>query len=300
MPSTSSKPRKFLCPTCAKKFTTSGHLSRHARIHTGERNYACPYPGCPTKCSRKDNLSQHYRVHLGPGSRASRVARQHSKQLAEKTRAKAEGCAPDAYEADAVCKEEEHVLRPPSRSSTLTPQYSSPENSPRPADPIVSTLDRPSQPPRAKQVRLEVSTSHLPSYHSTNLSSPQSPYDYAPTSFSSEPYSSAVPTSPSSSSAYSDNAVMTPEIQTAALDGYFVHEQQTKLMAWPHATTTPVFEPHPQTFHEYPITYHSGQYASSYEMASSNQEPRPPLRQPQPILWSHEQSRYTPYYDSYC
>lgn len=79
------KPKKHVCPTCDRAFTTSGHLARHARVHTGERNHACPFPGCNTRCSRsvplpplsvvtdgesrQDNLQQHYRVHLSPRSR---------------------------------------------------------------------------------------------------------------------------------------------------------------------------------------------------------------------------------------
>ncbi|KAH9977821.1 hypothetical protein BGW80DRAFT_1455977 [Lactifluus volemus] len=67
-PSTTNR-KKHICNICAKAFTTSGHLSRHARIHTGERNHKCPFPGCDTRCSRQDNLQQHYRIHLTPGSR---------------------------------------------------------------------------------------------------------------------------------------------------------------------------------------------------------------------------------------
>ncbi|EOR00374.1 Transcriptional regulator NRG1 [Wallemia ichthyophaga EXF-994] len=59
----------YTCKTCHKSFTTSGHLSRHQRTHTGERAYGCPWPGCSTRCSRQDNLQQHYRTHLSPRSR---------------------------------------------------------------------------------------------------------------------------------------------------------------------------------------------------------------------------------------
>lgn len=78
--------KKHVCPTCERAFTTSGHLARHTRIHTGERNHKCPFPGCETRCSRQDNLQQQwvsrcclqvcladaffsYRIHLSPGSR---------------------------------------------------------------------------------------------------------------------------------------------------------------------------------------------------------------------------------------
>lgn len=52
--------KKHVCQTCARAFTTSGHLARHARVHTGERNHKCPFPGCETRCSRQDNLQQQY------------------------------------------------------------------------------------------------------------------------------------------------------------------------------------------------------------------------------------------------
>ncbi|KAF6750964.1 hypothetical protein DFP72DRAFT_817085 [Ephemerocybe angulata] len=52
--------KKHVCPICERAFTTSGHLARHSRVHTGERNHKCPFPGCETRCSRQDNLQQQY------------------------------------------------------------------------------------------------------------------------------------------------------------------------------------------------------------------------------------------------
>jgi uncharacterized Zn-finger protein len=47
--------RKYQCPACGKPFTTSGHVSRHFRIHTGEKKYTCPKKGCGQRFSRQDN-----------------------------------------------------------------------------------------------------------------------------------------------------------------------------------------------------------------------------------------------------
>jgi hypothetical protein len=71
MPRSTTTRRLHLCPTCQKSFSTSGHLQRHTRVHTGEKKHKCPFPGCQTRCSRQDNLQQHYRIHLSPGSRRS-------------------------------------------------------------------------------------------------------------------------------------------------------------------------------------------------------------------------------------
>lgn len=54
------KKATFECQACTRKFATRSHLVRHSRVHTGERRYACDYPGCEMRCSRKDNLQQQY------------------------------------------------------------------------------------------------------------------------------------------------------------------------------------------------------------------------------------------------
>ncbi|KAL7267744.1 transcriptional repressor [Rhizina undulata] len=65
--------RRYTCQ-CGKSFTTSGHLARHTRIHTGEKNYICPESGCGARFSRQDNCMQHYRTHQS-GSASKRAAR---------------------------------------------------------------------------------------------------------------------------------------------------------------------------------------------------------------------------------
>lgn len=54
---------KYTCKICQRSFTTSGHMARHNRIHTGERKHLCPWPGCVAKFSRQDNCMQHYKTH---------------------------------------------------------------------------------------------------------------------------------------------------------------------------------------------------------------------------------------------
>ncbi|RKO92610.1 hypothetical protein BDK51DRAFT_46443 [Blyttiomyces helicus] len=61
----SGKPKTFVCqmPGCGKSFSTSGHLTRHTRVHAGLKPYACPIPGCQSKFGRRDNMIQHFRIH---------------------------------------------------------------------------------------------------------------------------------------------------------------------------------------------------------------------------------------------
>lgn len=65
--------RKYTC-RCSKSFTTSGHLARHTRIHTGEKNYPCLWEGCGARFSRQDNCMQHFRTHT-TGSTNKRTVR---------------------------------------------------------------------------------------------------------------------------------------------------------------------------------------------------------------------------------
>lgn len=52
--------RRYACvwEGCGKAFTTSGHLARHHRIHTGEKRYECLMAGCKSRFSRQDNMLQ--------------------------------------------------------------------------------------------------------------------------------------------------------------------------------------------------------------------------------------------------
>lgn len=56
---------------CEKTFTTSGHASRHSKIHTAEKAVQCQFPGCQKKFTRADNMKQHLETHYKERSRAS-------------------------------------------------------------------------------------------------------------------------------------------------------------------------------------------------------------------------------------
>ena len=57
--------RPFPCPaeSCDRRFSRSDELSRHLRIHTGQRPFPCSV--CPRTFSRSDNLTAHMRTHTG-------------------------------------------------------------------------------------------------------------------------------------------------------------------------------------------------------------------------------------------
>ncbi|KAK3903207.1 hypothetical protein C8A05DRAFT_14824 [Staphylotrichum tortipilum] len=69
MPTPADRPAKrFPCGFrdingCTKSFTTSGHASRHAKIHTGRKGVHCTFPGCPKTFMRSDNMKQHFKTH---------------------------------------------------------------------------------------------------------------------------------------------------------------------------------------------------------------------------------------------
>lgn len=56
---------------CEKTFTTSGHASRHSKIHTAEKAVHCTFPGCQKKFTRADNMKQHLETHYKDKSRGA-------------------------------------------------------------------------------------------------------------------------------------------------------------------------------------------------------------------------------------
>ncbi|EBK9623661.1 C2H2-type zinc finger protein, partial [Salmonella enterica] len=55
--------RPYVCQTCGQAFQTSGNLTVHMRIHTGQRPYVCQTCG-QAFCLRTD-LNRHMRTHTG-------------------------------------------------------------------------------------------------------------------------------------------------------------------------------------------------------------------------------------------
>ncbi|KAK0383282.1 hypothetical protein NLU13_9195 [Sarocladium strictum] len=71
---------------CEKTFTTSGHASRHSKIHTAEKAVQCTFPGCQKKFTRADNMKQHLETHYKDKSRSSSQRAHKAAALAEARR----------------------------------------------------------------------------------------------------------------------------------------------------------------------------------------------------------------------
>jgi uncharacterized Zn-finger protein len=86
VPITERGQKRYVCRyanefNCDKTFTTSGHASRHSKIHTAEKAVPCSYDGCPKKFTRSDNMKQHLETHFKERSRSSTGGRPASQIL---------------------------------------------------------------------------------------------------------------------------------------------------------------------------------------------------------------------------
>lgn len=55
--------RKFKCEKCGRAFKRRFTLQEHLKIHTGERPHKCDFAGCDSRFSTSGNLSRHKKVH---------------------------------------------------------------------------------------------------------------------------------------------------------------------------------------------------------------------------------------------
>ncbi|EJD55038.1 hypothetical protein AURDEDRAFT_178871 [Auricularia subglabra TFB-10046 SS5] len=55
--------KRFPCPDCSRTFGTSSDLTRHRRVHTGEKPYKCTR--CTRSFTQKNALNIHMNQHLG-------------------------------------------------------------------------------------------------------------------------------------------------------------------------------------------------------------------------------------------
>ena len=55
--------KQHQCPHCGKRFSLPQYLTEHMYTHTGEKPFACTYPGCNKRFRQAGKLSIHRKKH---------------------------------------------------------------------------------------------------------------------------------------------------------------------------------------------------------------------------------------------
>lgn len=94
---------------CEKTFTTSGHASRHSKIHTAEKAVQCTYAGCHKKFTRADNMKQHLETHFKDKSRSSGSTKSSSKSSSLSSSKRASTSSRSTISQDSPASQDVHM-----------------------------------------------------------------------------------------------------------------------------------------------------------------------------------------------
>ncbi|KAH6895181.1 hypothetical protein B0T10DRAFT_455448 [Thelonectria olida] len=107
---------------CEKTFTTSGHASRHSKIHTAEKAVQCTFHGCQKKFTRADNMKQHLETHYkdktrSTSSRGPKSALAESRRNSSSGRPSASGRSTSSRDTKAHWEPKQYHLPTPAQPS---------------------------------------------------------------------------------------------------------------------------------------------------------------------------------------